>query len=230
MFDIHWPIAILVIPTLVINSRPQPSQWITRRRNMFWGYVLAILRKRGCLNTCRGFLSWEASRGASLELIKSPTDTPKSLADDHRGAWKIAENLIFGIKNIEIQNPSLPPSLNEGHKVVKGQFQATLLMVHATVVGDIIFKLPYPNTGEPQFDTDAFAVWILNSIDDGAIAIGKIKGVESDSWGCILRSVDAPGPPTGLQLSRKITYLGIKIKWDSKKTIWILTTFHWNYK
>lgn len=70
----------------------------------------------------------------------------------------MAENLIFGIKNIEIQNPSLPPSLHKGRKVVKGQFQATLLMVHAVVVGDIIFKLPFSRTGEPQFDTDSLAV------------------------------------------------------------------------
>lgn len=166
-----------VATTLVVNHKAV---------KYVWGYVFAILRKRGFLNTCQGFLSWEASRGASFELIKSPTDTPKSLVDDNRGAWKMAENLIFRIKNIEIQYPSLPPSHSKGCKVVKGQFQATLLVVHTTVVGDIIFKLPFSRTGELQFDTDAFAVWILNSIDDRAIAIGKIKGVESNGRGCIL--------------------------------------------
>lgn len=99
----HWPIAILVIPTLVINWRPRPSQWITRPRNMFWGYVLAILRKWGSLNTCQGFLSWKASRGASFELIKSPTDPQNRWQMIIVGREKWLKIWYFGLKTLKFK-------------------------------------------------------------------------------------------------------------------------------
>lgn len=44
---------------------------------------------------------------ADVELIKSHR-LARRASTVLRGAWKMAENLIFRIKNIEIQNPSLP--------------------------------------------------------------------------------------------------------------------------
>jgi len=46
-------------------------------------------------------------RWGNIELIKSHR-LVRLASTMLRGAWKMDENLIFRIKNIEIQNPSLP--------------------------------------------------------------------------------------------------------------------------
>jgi len=94
----------------------------------------------------------------------------------------MAENLIFRIKNIEIQNPSLPRHKlrrahtvgTEGRKVVKGQFQPHAVVTDPPPLSPpsrppfafssfstrILFLRPPPTPpptrrAEPQFDTDA---------------------------------------------------------------------------